>query len=496
MDYSLKLNTKRAREARRGSHFGEAWLRALMWLLALTPTFFAGILLVQYQNPLGYLLLIPMFLWGMVWAYWVLCLKKLKPVDNPKTVSDLLDQDLLQNLHGNGENISLKVFCEVLDKTFSGRFLSTRFAISHKAIASMLEASGKAEFSANGVTMEKLLQRAHQVATASSSNSIKSIYISSALMEEIEPGVFSRVLASVGLSADDIPHAIEWFDHFEALVEKSKIKKKTGGLGRDLSFGYTPLLSSYGSNLSDSIGRSGNIYRTLEGNQDALSQILHVLSSASRLNAGIVGQVGMGKSNLVWNLAERLLYPDDTIPQNLKFKQVFKLEASTLLANSQKQGQLEDILIRIFNEAFKAKNVIIFLDDAEMFLENGAGKADLSGVLAQVLEAGGSQIIMAFSDQGWLKLSYSNPALAGMINRVNMIEINSQEAIHVAQDQILILEGRLKVRYLYQTIKTAVELAERFIQDEAKPGKVIKLLEYAATYAQDGWVTKESVQDK
>jgi hypothetical protein len=111
------------------------------------------------------------------------------------------------------------------------------------------------------------------------------------------------------------------------------------------------------------------------------------------------------------------------------------------------------------------------------------------------LEAGGSQIIMAFSDQGWLKLTYNNPALAGMINRVNMVEVNSEEAIHVAQDQILILEGRLKVRYLYQTIKSSVELAERFIQDEAKPGKVIKLLEYAATYAQDGWVTKESVQD-
>jgi ATP-dependent Clp protease ATP-binding subunit ClpA len=130
-----------------------------------------------------------------------------------------------------------------------------------------------------------------------------------------------------------------------------------------------------------------------------------------------------------------------------------------------------------------------------MFLENGAGKVDLSGVLSQVLEAGGSQIIMAFSDQGWLKLSYANPALAGMINRVNLVEISSQEAIHVAQDQVLILEGRLKVRYLYQTLKTAVELAERFIQDEAKPGKVIKLLEYAAAYAKDGWVTKESVQD-
>jgi ATP-dependent Clp protease ATP-binding subunit ClpC len=304
-----------------------------------------------------------------------------------------------------------------------------------------------------------------------------------------------QVLASIGLSDEDFGQSIEWFDHFETLIEKSKLKKKTGGLGRDLSFGYTPLLSKFAVNISESIGRSGNIYRTLEGNQEEVGQMMHVLSAASKLNAGLVGRVGMGKTNLVWNLAEKLLYPDPSIPQNLKFKQIFKLEASTLIANAQQQGQLEEILIRIFNEAFKAKNIIIFLDDVEMFLENGAGKIDLSGVLAQVIEAGGAQLIMAFSDQAWLKLSSVNPALAGMINRINLTEISTEETIHVAEDQVLVLEGRLKVRYLYQTLKAATELAERFIQDEAKPGKVIKLLEYAAAYAKDGWVTKESVED-
>ena len=406
MDYSLKLNTKRARESRRAAHFSEAWLRALMWLLALTSLFFAGILLFQNSNALGYVLFIPVNLWLMVWAYWLLSLKTVKYPAKPASVSDLMDQDLLQDLHGDGAKLSLADFCEALDKSFGGRFLSTRFALSNKAILSLLEASGKGEFGTGGLSLENVLARAHQIGSVSGNNLIKSIYISVALVDEVESNMLARVLATVGISSDDLPHAIEWFDHFESLVEKSKIKKKTGGLGRDLSFGYTPLLSSYGSNLSDSIGRSGNIYRTLEGNQEAIEQILHVLSSASRLNAGIVGRVGMGKSNLVWNLAERLLYPDASIPDNLKYKQVFKLEASTLIANSQQQGQLEDTLIRIFNEAFKAKNVVIFLDDAEMFLENGAGKVDLSGVLSQVLEAGGSQIIMAFSDQGWLKLSY------------------------------------------------------------------------------------------
>lgn len=489
MDFKLDLNSKRAREARRAGLLHEAWIRALFTLLALSFLFAGGYLLTSLESSLGYLFMIPFIGWMMIWAYYSLNLKAVKAPSKPTNITDLLEQDLLEALH----EPNLKGLLSALEKSFGGRFLATRFSISPKTVQIMLESSGK-----NDMDLASVFEKAYQISKTSLANQdglVRSIYVLLALLEEVDESMRSNVLASIGLDDDDLHHAVEWFDHFEALVAKSKQKAKTGGLGRDLSFGYTPLLSSFASNMSDSIGRSGNIYRELEGNQQALSQMMHVLSSATRLNAGLVGKVGMGKTNLVWNLAEKLLYPDESVPQSLRFKQIFKIEASTLIANSKGSGQLEDLLIRIFNEAFKAKNVILFLDDAEMFLENGAGKIDLSGVLSQVLEAGGNQLVLAMSDQAWLRLSSSNASLAGLINRINLTEVNSEEAMHVAQDQVLVLEGRLKVRYLYQTIKRAVELAERFIQDEASPGKVIKLLEYGATYAKDGWVTPESVEE-
>jgi ATP-dependent Clp protease ATP-binding subunit ClpC len=490
MNFKVNINTRRAREARRSGFLKEAWLRALMWLLTTISLFLAGFILTDYESSVGYLFVIPFAIWIMVWAYYELHLKELdksgvnsSSVKKSEEVTDLLEQDLLAALHGE----DLKSLLNALEKSFGGRFFAMRFGISVKTLGIMLT-------SHEVDVVSKALERAYSIAQASNSNLVKSIYLEVALLEQVEPNMRNNVLAGIGLDDSDLAYAIEWFDHFESLILKSKRRNKTGGLGRDLSFGYTPLLSSYGANLSESIGRSGNIYRELEGNQDALGQMMHVLSSASRLNAGLVGKVGMGKTNLVWNLAEKLMYPDASVPQSLKFKQIFKLEASTLLANAQQAGQLEDILIRIFNEAFKAKNVIIFLDDAEMFLENGAGKVDLSGVLSQVLEAGGNQLILALSDQAWLRLSSKNASLASLINRINLQEVSSEEAMHVAQDQILVLEGRLKVRYMYQTLKRAVELAERFIQDEAKPGKVIKLLEYGATYAEDGWVMGSSIE--
>lgn len=489
MDFKLDLKSKRAREARRSNLLKESWLRAVMTTLAISLAFFSGYLLTSLSNPVGYIFMIPAVVWLMLLAYYDLHLKDIKISDKPLQIADLLEQDLLANLYKDDVNSLLAA----LEKSFGGRFLATRFSISLKAIGMMLESSGM-----QNEETSKVFEKAYTIAQTSSDGGkliVRSIYVAIALLDLIDDSIRGQILASIGLSDDDLPHAIEWFDHFNALVQRSKKKNKTGGIGRDLSFGYTPLLSSFASNMSDSIGRSGNIYRELEGNQQALSQMMHVLSAASRLNAGLVGRVGIGKTNLVWNLAEKLLYPDSSVPQSLKYKQIFKIEPSTIIANAKGSGQLEDLLIRIFNEAFRAKNVIIFLDDAELFLENGAGKIDLSGVLSQVLEAGGNELILAMSDQAWLRLSNSNPSLAGLINRINLTEVGTQEAMHVAQDQVLILEGRLKVRYLYQTIKRAVELADRFIQDEASPGKVIKLLEYGETYAKDGWVTPQSVEE-
>jgi hypothetical protein len=140
MDYSLKLNTLRAREARRAVLFNESWMRMLMWLLAVSFLFLGGWIASEYSSPFWYVFVSPLILWTMVWAYWVLHLKELPVIKKPSSVSDLLEQDLLQNLHPSGDKLTLKEFCEALDKTFGGRFLSTRFALSNTAIYSMLEA--------------------------------------------------------------------------------------------------------------------------------------------------------------------------------------------------------------------------------------------------------------------------------------------------------------------------------------------------------------------
>ena len=63
------------------------------------------------------------------------------------------------------------------------------------------------------------------------------------------------------------------------------------------------------------------------------------------------------------------------------------------------------------------------------------------------------------------------------------------------RDQLLGLEHRHKVTYMYQAIAEAYRVGERYVQDVAMPGRALKVLEAAAHYASSGLVTAQSVDD-
>ena len=63
------------------------------------------------------------------------------------------------------------------------------------------------------------------------------------------------------------------------------------------------------------------------------------------------------------------------------------------------------------------------------------------------------------------------------------------------RDQLLGLEHRHKVTYMYQAIAEAYRVGERYVQDVAMPGRALKVLEAAAHYASSGLVTAQSVDN-
>jgi ATP-dependent Clp protease ATP-binding subunit ClpC len=190
-----------------------------------------------------------------------------------------------------------------------------------------------------------------------------------------------------------------------------------------------------------------------------------------------------------------LLDADTKLPESLKFRQVFILDSSALISAAPGRGELESLITQVLGEAFSAQNIIICLDDAQLFFEEGVGSVDLTNVLLPILEAGRLRIILTMDEQRFLQIGQRNPGLINALNRVSVAPASKDETTVAMQDQLIMTEYQRKVTYTYQALGEAYRLSERYVHDLAMPGRAIKLMESAAGYAESGLVTMNSVQN-
>lgn len=304
----------------------------------------------------------------------------------------------------------------------------------------------------------------------------------------------SQILAQLQLDLDDIRAGADWYKHLGDLIEFHKRPKRTGGIARDWSFGYIPLLTRFGVNISDQLARGALLNVELESHQEARDQIIQLLTQGGRQNVALVGALGVGKTTVVEAFAEYLLEASHKLPSSLQFRQVISLDPGALISQAGGRGELEGLVNQLLIEAFQAKNVILCLDNAQLFFEEGVGSVDLSNVLLPVLEGGAIRMILAMDEQRWLQISQRNPQLATTLNRVVIQPPSQPETMRILQDQLIPVEYRSKVVYMYQSLTEAYRLSERYIKEQAMPGKALKLLTSAANYAESGLVTARSVQ--
>jgi ATP-dependent Clp protease ATP-binding subunit ClpC len=396
------------------------------------------------------------------------------PVKNGSTIDCMLDGDLLSLLP---EQPTPKQIALALMQANGGLFFQVRFGVG----GSFLKEVASDNRDETVAIFREALSIASQVGGRMSPGVVILAMIRQLPARE-------TLLGHLQLSEDDLVRGIQWYHHLDELIQKSKHRsKKSGGIGRDWSFGYIPNLSKFGYNIS----QGGSIARD-EIRTDILSQLVNSLANNSGVIA-LVGKDGVGKTELVYELAEKLMYPTKAIPTQLHYQQIFMLDASRLVSVAGARGGLEQLVSVLLNEAYAAKNIIVCLDNAELFFEDGVGSVDLTTLLLPILEAGRLKIIMTIDEQKFMQISRRTPAVASAVNRITVQPTEEFDTLKVLEDHLPAVEYKRKVTYMYQALKDAYRLSQRYVYDISMPGQAISLLESAADYAEAGLVTSRSV---
>lgn len=470
---SLNLKSLRAKKARlsaRISPFGFRVMVAMVWLFGAATIYFFIKSGINSRAGFGFLALTLLIFAVAIWDKWDL--QKLPAGESPKTLDDILEPKLLAAMPKNAP-ITPRTAWQAALKQWQANFLLAHLQLHANTILSLLPDSPEG--------MNIIWQTAQELAQREKSTVLNSGTLATAIITSTTPAM--DYITKQDLKLEDVVEVHAWGERLNKFINQPK--PYFGGFGRDWATGYTPMLDRFGQNISRQV-EFGHVHFHTLAHADILDSVVHNLNSGS---LALVGQAGTGKSSLVYALAERLLQGRDP---GLKYFQIISLSASQILSSA--KGSLENIILTLLAEAVAAQNIIIFLDDAELFFGQGTGAFDISQILLPLLQNSQIKIIAALAPDNFQQLKSNNSELAAHLPTVVVTEPDQSATTQILEDSALTLEEANKILVSYQAVKEAYRLSEQYTQDLAYPGKAVSLLQQALPYVAGKLMSAESIQ--
>ncbi|MDP3793601.1 MAG: AAA family ATPase, partial [Candidatus Uhrbacteria bacterium] len=226
------------------------------------------------------------------------------------------------------------------------------------------------------------------------------------------------------------------------------------------------------------LARNGYIGPVI-GREKEMEELLRAIESGRR-SVILVGQPGSGKSALIEALARRMVEED--VPQELFDRRLVSVHLPQLVAVGE-SGMAAQQLLAMLHEVGMSGNIILVLSGIEALTgESGGGPMDLAETLASELDKGYFIMIGTTTPQAWTTY-LERRSLGSKLVRVNVPDMEPDEAIRVLMAKSGYIEYQNKVFFSYAALEKAVQLAARYLTDGHLPESALEIAKEAAVLA-------------
>lgn len=305
-------------------------------------------------------------------------------------------------------------------------------------------------------------------------------------------------IASLGLKLDDLRAVLLWFDREEENKRKSarfwdkERLLRLPALATDWSYGYTINLDQYATNMT----QTQTFASHLVGRDKEVERIETILCRSGQNNVLLIGQEGVGKRTVVFQLAQQILAGKVYPP--LKHKRVLELNVNKVIGEGKNPIQAQNLFEDILREAIAAGNIILVIPRIDRFLASDNERVDLSEVLGRVSSSYRMQIIGITTPDLYHKYLYSNPTVGKLFEVVEIAPPGKEQAIEIAENFVSQFEKERHVLVSFQAIREAVEKSDRYITEIPFPEKALDLLDETIVSVENkggGTITAKEVDE-
>src|SRR3989344_1860638 len=249
---------------------------------------------------------------------------------------------------------------------------------------------------------------------------------------------------------------------------------RVGGLAKDWAYGEAYFLENFAQELRPSKIRKEELIEK----EREIGLLESALLKKSGANVLIVGETGSGKHALLYGLIN-MIHEGSVFPE-LEHKRVFELHSDSITATGKSKAGVEEILIKTLNEAVRAGNIILVIDNFPEFVESLAlmGVSPLE-IFSTYFENSNIHLLAMAEIGAFRKSLQASTDLMKYFEKIEIEEPREDKLILILKD----LAPRFEAIYgggaffTSGSIREIAEAGERYLIGSALPKRAVNLME-------------------
>lgn len=208
-----------------------------------------------------------------------------------------------------------------------------------------------------------------------------------------------------------------------------------------------------------------------------LDEVMEILLRKGKNNPLLVGDPGVGKTAIAYELARRIKCGN--VPDRLKGKEVYLVSTSSLVSGTKYRGEFEERVNGLINEAIRNGNIILFIDEIHTIMKTGSSEAGVDGanILKPYLARNDLKIIGATTKREYDEYLKKDGAFARRFAKVIVNEPSLKDTVTILNKLKKSYEEFYNLKINSNVIKYLVDLCDKYLPNSYNPDKSIDILD-------------------
>ena len=208
-----------------------------------------------------------------------------------------------------------------------------------------------------------------------------------------------------------------------------------------------------------------------------LDEVMEILLRKGKNNPLLVGDPGVGKTAIAYELARRIKCGN--VPDRLKGKEVYLVSTSSLVSGTKYRGEFEERVNGLINEVIRNGNIILFIDEIHTIMKTGSSEAGVDGanILKPYLARSDLKIIGATTKREYDEYLKKDGAFARRFAKVIVNEPSLKDTVTILNKLKKSYEEFYNLRINSNVIKYLVDLCDKYLPNSYNPDKSIDILD-------------------